>query len=107
MLRGAGYHLRMARLPPGEIANLTQWLPYLHAAELLTLLPDPIATDTLEALLPERQVEVFGELDDDQTLRLLALMAADDAAELTRLLYPHVSKSCLDGLTKTPSDASG
>ena len=39
---GAGYHVRIERLPPGEIAGLCSSLPYLHAAELLTLLPDEL-----------------------------------------------------------------
>jgi Mg/Co/Ni transporter MgtE len=79
---GAGYHLRIARLPPGEIANLSAALPYLHAAELLTILPDPIAADVLEAMPPERQLQVFEELEKKQGTRLLALMAPDTAADL-------------------------
>ncbi len=102
---GAGYHMRIKRLPAGEIAGLSAALPYLHAAELLTLLPDPIATDTLEAMLPERQVQVFGELDDEQALRLLALMAADDAVDLLGRLSPDLTKGFLDRLPKDRSDA--
>ena len=102
---GAGYHMRIKRLPAGEIAGLSNALPYLHAAELLTLLPDPIATDTLEAMLPQRQVQVFGELDDEQALRLLAIMAADDAADLLGRLSPELAKSFLDRLPKDRSDA--
>ena len=37
---GAGYHLRITRVPAGEIARLAELIPYLHAAELITLLPD-------------------------------------------------------------------
>ena len=59
---GEGYHLRVARLPPGEIARLSGMLPYLHASELITLLPDSKAVDALEALSPERQLQVFEEL---------------------------------------------
>src|SRR6185369_16841288 len=62
---GAGYHRRITRLPPGEVAHLTDLLPYLHAAELLTLLPDPVAADTLEVLPPTRQLQIFEELDED------------------------------------------
>ena len=83
---GAGYHMRIKRLPPGEIAGLCGSLPYLHAAELLTLLPDEIAADTLTAMLAERQVQVFGELEDEQAIRLLARMRANDAANLLRRL---------------------
>ena len=79
---GAGYHLRIKRLPAGEIARLTDPLPYLHAAELLTLLPDEIAADTLELMTPERQLQVFEELDDDQGIQLLQRMSPDLAADL-------------------------
>ena len=102
---GAGYHMRIKRLPAGEIAGLSNELPYLHAAELLTLLPDPIAADTLEAMLPERQVQVFGELDNEQALRLLAIMAADDAVDLLGRLSPQLAKSFLERLPKGRSDA--
>jgi magnesium transporter len=74
--------LRIARLPPGEIALLSEQIPYLHAAELLTMLPDPVAADVLEALRDERQLQVFEVLEEDQALRLLALMAPDTAADL-------------------------
>jgi Mg/Co/Ni transporter MgtE len=97
--------MRIKRLPAGEIAGLSNQLPYLHAAELLTLLPDPIAADTLEAMLPERQVQVFGELDNDQALRLLAIMAADDAVDLLGRLSPELAKSFLERLPKDRSDA--
>lgn len=41
---GAGYYRRIERLPPGEIARLSETVPYLHAAELLALLAlDPLA----------------------------------------------------------------
>lgn len=79
---GAGYRMRINRLPPGEIAGLSGALPYLHAAELLTLLPDAVAADTLELMSLDRQLQVFGVLDDEQALRLLALMAPNAAADL-------------------------
>ena len=60
---GARYHLRIARLSAGEIARLADYIPYLHAAELLMLLPDPKAADVLEAMSAERRLQVFEELD--------------------------------------------
>lgn len=81
-LAGRDYHRRIAHLPPGQIASLMEGLPYLHAAELLTLLPDPLAADTLEVMTPERRLQVFEELDDAYAERLLALMAPDNAADL-------------------------
>src|SRR5207244_3617876 len=56
---GRDYHRRVASLPPRQIAGLTEALPYLHAAELLLLLPDALAADVLEAMSPERQLQVF------------------------------------------------
>ena len=53
-----------------------------HAAELLTLLPDALAADTLEMMQPDRQVQAFDELDDGRKLRLVQLMAPDNAADL-------------------------
>ena len=79
---GAGYRMRINRLPPGEIAGLSSSLPYLHAAELLALLPDTIAADTLELMSLDRQLQVFGVLDEKQALRLLALIAPNAAADL-------------------------
>lgn len=97
---GAGYHLRITRLPPGEIATLTNPLPYLHAAELITLLPDPKAADTLEAMSAERQLQVFEELDEEQALRLLTLMAPDGAAKLVARLQTKTMKRYLELLPK-------
>jgi magnesium transporter len=101
---GAGYHLRITRLPPGEIARLTDPLPYLHAAELLTLLPDPKAADTLEAMAPERQLQVFEELEEEQALRLLEIMAPDGAADLVARLETDTMLHYLERLTRKQSD---
>lgn len=95
---GAGEHLRINRLQPGEIAALSGSLPYPHAAELLTLLPDPLAADALEEMLPQRQLQVFEELDEEQADRLLALMAPDVAADLVGRLVPKAAKARLERL---------
>jgi len=76
------YHHRITELPPAEIAHLLDQLPYLHAAELLSIIPDPLATDTLEAMGVGRQAQIVDELEDDQVARLLDLMAPDTAADL-------------------------
>ncbi|HEV8717383.1 MAG TPA: hypothetical protein VGX03_31755, partial [Candidatus Binatia bacterium] len=101
---GAGYHRRITRLPAGEIAHLTDPLPYLHAAELLTLLPDPIAADILEALAPERQLQIFEELEEDQGLRLLELMAPDIAADLISCLTTQSARRYLNQLSARQSE---
>jgi CBS domain-containing protein len=101
---GEGYQLRVARLPPGEIARLTDMLPYLHAAELITLLPDAKAVDTLEALSPERQLQVFEELEEEQALALLTLMAPDIAADLIGRLSTKLMRRYLNKLPETQSE---
>ena len=101
---GTGEHLRIQRLPVGEIARLTDPLPYLHAAELLTLLPDKIAADTLEIMSPERQLQVFEELDEAQALRLLELMAPDIAADLVGRLEPDTARRYLNHLSRKQSE---
>ncbi len=117
-LAGAKYYRRIERLPPGEIANLSDALPYLHAAELLHLLPDAIATDTLESLSPERQLQVFEELDEQLAVRFLANMAPDRAADLLGVLEPAEAKRFLEqlplermnpiiDLLRYPSDTAG
>lgn len=99
-----GQRLRISRLPAGEIANLTDALPYLHAAELITLLPDPKAADTLEAMRPERQLQVFEELDEDQGLRLLALMAPDIATDLIARLQTQTMRRYLERLPRKQAE---
>lgn len=101
---GAGYHRRITRLAPGEIARLTDALPYLHAAELLLLLPDPLAADTLEVMTPERQLQVFEELEEEHALRLLALMAPDLAADLVGRLATPMAQRYLNRLPKPYSE---
>lgn len=101
---GAGYNLHITHLPPGEIARLCDPLPYLHAAELLTLLPDPKAVDTLEAMSPERQLQVFEELEEEQATRLLAIMAPDVAADLVGHLQTKTMKHYLELLPKKQAE---
>ncbi|MBV9595295.1 MAG: magnesium transporter [Chloroflexi bacterium] len=86
--QGHDYHRQITRLQPAEIARLLDALPYLHAAELLTLIDDPIAADTLETMSPERQTQVIQVLDQDRAVRLLSLMAPEAAADLFGYLVP-------------------
>lgn len=100
----AGYRMRIARLPPGEIARLTDPLPYLHVAELLALLPDAKAADVFEALTPERQLQVFEELEEGRALRLLAVAAPDVAADLVGRLHTEMAKRLLERLPKREAE---
>lgn len=95
---GGDYHRRITRLTPAAIARLAAELPYHHAAELLTLIPDAVAADTLETMAPERQLQVFEDLDEDQAVRLLALMAPDLATDLVGCLQPAYAQRCLESL---------
>ena len=101
---GEGYHLRVARLPPGEIARLSDMLPYLHASELITLLPDEKAVDALEAMSPERQLQVFEELEEEQALALLSLMAPDIAADLVGRMPTKIMRTYLNKLPEARSE---
>jgi CBS domain-containing protein len=95
---GGDYHRRIARLTPPAIARLADQIPYHHAAELLTLIPDAVAADALEMMAPERQLQVFEDLDEDQAVRLLALMAPDLATDLVGRLQPEYAQRCLESL---------
>jgi hypothetical protein len=79
---GAGYRLRINRLRAGEIARLADYIPYLHAAELLKLLPDDKAAKVLEAMPLDRQVQVIEELDEEQAIKLFCKMSPDSATDL-------------------------
>ena len=85
--RGAGYRLRINRLPAGEIARLADYLPYLHAAELLRLLPDEKAADVLQAMSIERQLQVIEELGEDEAVDLVRRMSPDLATDLLGRLH--------------------
>lgn len=95
---GRDYHRRVGALPPAIIARLVDALPYLHAVELLTLIPDPAAADALEAMTIERQVQVFEEFDRDQAAGLLVLMAPESVADLLRRLDPLLAEEYLNGM---------
>jgi CBS domain-containing protein len=97
---GAGYHRRIARLPPGEIVHLVEGLPYLHAAELVLLLPEQLAADILELMSVERQLQVFEELNEEYALQVLEKMAPDIAADLLGSLRPDSARRYLDRLSK-------
>lgn len=89
---GAGYRLRINRLPAGEIARLIDLVPYLHAAELIKLLPNAKAADVLEATSVARQVQVIDELPEDEAVKLISLMSPDLATDLLGRLDLSVMK---------------
>jgi magnesium transporter len=97
---GARYHRRIVHLPPGEIAHLAVSIPYLHGAELLSLLPVQLAADTLEVMSPERQVQVFEELEEAFALEVLRHMAPDLAADIVGRLDIKLAQHYLNRLPK-------
>jgi hypothetical protein len=97
---GAGYRLRIGRLTGGEIAQIAELLPYLHAAELLTLLPDDKAADALQAMSIERQQQVIEEFDEDQAVQLLSIMSPDTATDLIGRLDVRMMKKLLQKMPR-------
>jgi len=98
------YRHQIIHLPAGEIARLTSQLPYMHAAELVTLLPDALAINTLEAMTAKRRLQVFEELDDDRGLSMLEIMAPDVAADLLGALQTETMQGYLDRLSTIKSE---
>lgn len=84
---GEGYRQRIGRLPAGEIAQLADYVPYLHAAELLKILPDDKAADVMQAMSIQRQVQIIGELENDEASQLLRRMSPDLAADLAGRMH--------------------
>ncbi len=97
---GRDYHRQLARLSPGEIARLLVLLPYIHAAEALTLLPESKAADVFEAMGLQRQVQVADELGRETLGRLLSLMAPNLAAAFLRRLDLAQARELLEALPK-------
>jgi Mg/Co/Ni transporter MgtE len=95
---GRHYNRRIDRLRPAEIARICEELPYLHATELLMLAPDQLAADVLEALAPDRQLQVFDELEPRKQTRLIAPMAPNEAADLVGRVEPEAAAALLAGL---------
>lgn len=100
---GAGYHLRIAKLAPGEIAGLIDLIPYLHAAELIVLLPDGLAADVLELTSPAKRLQIFEELDEEQGRKLFSLLAPETATKIVKELTPKQARRVLEILPKDSS----
>ena len=101
---GEGYRLRIGRLPAGEIALLADYVPYLHAAELLKLLPDDKASNVMQAMSIERQLQVIGELENDEAAELLRRMSPDLAADLIGRLHMGRMKHLLRRMPRETCD---
>jgi hypothetical protein len=101
---GAGYHMRIGRLPAGEIAQLADYIPYLHAAELLTLIDDDKAARVLAAMSIERQVQVIEEFSEEDAVELLKRMPPDLASDLIGRLQPEIMRNYLKAMPSKQRD---
>ena len=97
---GAGYHLRITKLAPGEIAGFIDMIPYLHAAELIVLLPDVLAASVLELTSPAKQLQIFEELDDQQTRKMFGLLAPETSAKIIKQLKEDEAQQVLEDLPR-------
>ncbi len=115
---GAGYRLRIGRLTGGEIAQIAEYLPYLHAAELLTLLPNDKAAVALQAMSIQRQIQVIEEFEESEAVELLSRMSPDIATDLIGRLdiatmktflaaMPNRQKERIIKLLQYPEDSAG
>ncbi|MDQ4122072.1 MAG: CBS domain-containing protein [Acidobacteriota bacterium] len=100
---GAGYNLRITRLAPGEIAGLIEAIPYLHAAELIVLLPDQLAASVLAVTALERQLQIFEELGEASVVKLLGMISPESAA---RILKQYSVEQVKSHLEKIPPERS-
>jgi Mg/Co/Ni transporter MgtE len=82
------------------IADLAEALPYLHAAELLSLLDVPLAADVFELLEPQRQVQVMEELSDERAVAILAEAAPDQATDVLGRLSLDEARHLLESLPR-------
>jgi CBS domain-containing protein len=77
-------HPKLARLHPAELADLVEAAPHRQGEEIIdSVRHDPEReADLFEELDDERQLEFAGDRDDLQIADLLARMETDDAADL-------------------------
>lgn len=95
---GAGYNMRITRLAPGEIAGLIETIPYLHAVELIILLPDDLAASVWEVIVLERQLQIFEELDEPSAIKMLGLISPESAARILKQISTALVKMYLEKL---------
>ena len=100
---GAGYNMRIARLAAGEIAGFIDSIPYLHAAELIILLPDELAAHVFKVTAPEKQLQILDELEETSSLKLLELISPESAANILKQLSSARSEKILAALTPEKS----
>jgi magnesium transporter len=73
---------KLARLHPVEIARLAEALSYHHGSEVVELLDDETAAETLEEMPSERQARIIGDMDEERAADILEWMSPDEAADV-------------------------
>jgi CBS domain-containing protein len=94
----------LRRLHPADLAEIAADLPPLEGVELLLLLEEGVAADTLEEMEPKDQVRMLEALGPDRATQLLEKMAPDDAADLIQDLDREDGMALLARMT--PADAA-
>ncbi len=75
---------RLAKLHPAQLADLVEAASHEEGEEIIEAVGDDreLEADVFEELDPEHQVEFLRERSDEEAARVLAVMEADDAADL-------------------------
>ncbi len=73
---------KLARLHPVEIARLAEALSYHQGAEVVALLDDETAAETLEEMPDEHQARIIGDMDEERAADILEWMSPDEAADV-------------------------
>lgn len=73
---------KLARLHPVEIARLAEALSYHHGSEVVELLDDETAAETLEEMPADRQARILGDMDEERAADILEWMSPDEAADV-------------------------
>ena len=73
---------KLARLHPVEIARLAEAFSYQQGAEIVELLDDETAAETLEEMPARRQAEIIGDMDEERAADILEYMSPDEAADV-------------------------
>jgi CBS domain-containing protein len=111
-------HEGLARLRPGELADLLEDLRRDERQELLAALAPDDAADALEEMEPEDLAQLLREADPDEAAALVASMEPDEAADALRDLpaehrellvakMPPASAAPLLELLEYPEDRAG
>jgi CBS domain-containing protein len=86
---------KLSRLHPVEIARLAESLSFQQGAEVVALLDDETAAETLEEMPEERQARIIGDMDEERAADILEHMSPDEAADVLGDLPEEVAEDLL------------